>query len=205
VILQDAGHAMAEHRLYLPSVGFFLAIAAIADRVMGPREASTRRIVTATVAWSCIIAALAAGTLVRHRAWVDSVSIWRDAARKAPGTYMAQYGLAEAYRNSSDCANAIKAYVRAMEIRPSKADSYIGYAWCLLDQGQPERARTQLELAVVRAPTDVHANVALAVVEGTVFGDMARAADICRTVVRFAPGNREAGDCARRITQKVAP
>lgn len=205
VVLQDAGHSMAEHRLYLPSVGFFLAIAAIADRLLGQRAATVKRMVIVTAAWSCIVAALAAGTLIRHRAWRDAVSIWKDAALKAPGTYMAQYGLAEAYRTSSDCANATKAYLRAMAIRPNRADPYIGHAWCLLEQGQPERARAQLTLAVLRAPTDVHANVSLAVVEGTVFGDTARAADICRSVVRMAPDNREAGDCARRSTKKVSP
>jgi protein O-mannosyl-transferase len=204
VVLQDAGHSMAEHRLYLPSIGFFLCIAVIVERSVGGREVSSKRLLALTAAWVCVIATLAAGTLVRHRAWRDAVSLWRDAASKAPNHYIAQYGLADAYRSSSNCASAIKAYQRAKDLRPDLADAYIGHAWCLLEQGLRAQARDQLELAVLRVPGDVHANVALAVVEGTVFGETDRAAEICRTINRLAPHDPEAADCARRA-RKVTP
>ena len=204
VVLQDAGHPMAEHRLYLPSIGFFLCIAVLLDRIVAPGIGRARTL-AATVAWGAVIALLAAGTVVRHRAWSTPVLLWEDAASKSPGNFTAQYGLGEAYRVASDCTNAGKAYQRAMAIRPNVSEPYIGYAMCLLDQGQHTLARDQLELAVARAPRDVPPRVALAVVEATVFGNAARAAEICRSAVNLAPNDPEATGCLGRSALKVAP
>jgi hypothetical protein len=204
VVLQDAGHPMAEHRLYLPSIGFFLCITMLFERLVAPGRDRARTLV-ATVACGAVVALLAAGTIVRHRAWSTPLLLWEDAAAKSPGNFTAQYGLGEAYRATSDCTNAIKAYQRAMAIRLNAAEPYIGYAWCLLDQGQYALARDQLELAMVRAPRDVHPRVALAVVEATVFGNAARAAEICRSAVNLAPNDPEATGCLGRSALKLAP
>ena len=47
--------------------------------------------------------------------------------------------------------------------------------------------------------------VALAVVEATVFGNAARAAEICRSAVNLAPNDPEATGCLGRSALKVAP
>jgi tetratricopeptide (TPR) repeat protein len=205
VVLQDAGHPMAEHRLYLPGIGFFLAIAAGAEYIIrGSRVGDTSRR-AALAMWAAVIVILAGASVARERVWADPVTLWRDAASKAPEVFTAQYGLAEAYRASSDCANAIPAYRRAQAIRPNVSAPYVGRAWCLLEQGEREQAREQLQLAVEHAPRDVKARVALAVVEATVFRDRARAADLCQSVMAFAPADPEAADCFRRSVDKVAP
>jgi len=205
VVLQDAGHPMAEHRLYLPSVGFFLAFATIAERMRVQSRFGSGSTRAAIIAGVAVMAILAAATLARERVWADPVSLWKDAASKAPNAFTAQYGLAEAYRVSADCDNAISAYRRAKQIRPSAPAPYIGHAWCLLERGESKQAREQLELAVARAPRDVKAHVALAVIEATVFRDSARAADLCRSAMAFAPADPEASDCFRRSVDKVTP
>ena len=78
------------------------------------------------------------------------------------------------------------------------AQPYVGYATCLLEQGQRVEARDQLELAVRRAPRDVHARVQFAIVEGTILGNVQRAEEICRAVVSMAPDNPEALSCVER-------
>jgi hypothetical protein len=197
VVLQDAGHPMAEHRLYLPSIGFFLCVAALVERVAASGRDRGRAVVT-IVACAVVVALMAAGTVARHRVWRTPVALWEDAAAKSPDNFTAQYGLGEAYRSASDCPSAIRAYQRAMAIRPNASQPYIAYARCLLDQGQQTLARDQLELAMQRAPRDVAARVALAVVEATVFGNAARAAEICRSAVSLAPGDPEAAGCLGR-------
>jgi hypothetical protein len=204
VVLQDAGHPLAEHRLYLPSIGFFLCVVALADRFVIQSAVRGRRAI-ATVACAGIVALYAAATLARHAVWNDPVLLWTDAAAKAPDNFTAQYGLAEAYRAASDCPRASEAYRRAMQIRPNTSEPYIGYAWCLLDQGQPSAARDQLELALQRMPRDIHARVALAVVEANAFGNAAKAADICRTALSLAPNDPEATGCFTRTTLKISP
>jgi hypothetical protein len=204
VVLQDAGHPMAEHRLYLPSIGFFLCIGVLADRIAAPGRNRSRTLATAVVC-STFVALLATGTLVRQRVWRTPVLLWEDAAAKSPGNFTAQYGLAEAHRAAADCTNASTAYQRAIAIRPNIPDPYIGYASCLLDQGQRTLARDQLERAMERAPYDVHPRVALAVVEATVFGNAARAAEICRSAVSLAPDDPEATSCLGRTALKTKP
>lgn len=204
VVLQDAGHPMAEHRLYLPSIGFFLCLGVLVERIGAPSRSRTRTLV-ATVACGTVVSLLAAGTVVRQRVWRTPVLLWEDAASKSPGNFTAQYGLAEAYRAASDCSKASQAYRQAIAIRPNAADPYIGYSVCLLDQGQRTLARDQLELAMQRAPRDVSPRVALAVVEATVFGNAARAAEICRSATDLAPNDPEATGCLGRSALNVAP
>ena len=146
-----------------------------------------------------------AATVARERVWADPVSLWSDAASKAPDVFIAQYGLADAYRTSRDCGRAIETYERAKQIRPVASAPYIGIAACRAEQGQGELAREQLELALVRAPSDVNARVALAILEARMFGNAARAAELCRSAVTLAPQDQAAVNCAQRIAQVPSP
>jgi tetratricopeptide (TPR) repeat protein len=100
-----------EHRVYLPSAGFFLTIAAGIAGLVRNRKA----------AWGLLtIICLALGglTVARNRVWNDSLILWQDTTRKAPGRYLAWANLAGEYlaRNRPDLA--VPAYVRAIELNP---------------------------------------------------------------------------------------
>ena len=107
---------MAEHRVYAASGGFFLALVAVASRLLAGRGRGARRAAAAALAAGLV--ALAAATTTRHRVWSDPVVLWREAAEKKPLSWWAAYGLGEALANAGRFAEAVPIYRRAVELRP---------------------------------------------------------------------------------------
>src|SRR5262245_16464759 len=93
---------MAEHRVYLASIGLFLAVSSFFARLAeGLRDRPVgRRILYA--AGVLVVAALATMTVARNAVWSDPVALWREATFTAPrwDTYT---GLGHALRDAGDC------------------------------------------------------------------------------------------------------
>ncbi|MGO9289656.1 MAG: tetratricopeptide repeat protein [Polyangia bacterium] len=136
---------MAEHRMYLASAGVFLAFAglaaSLAARFAGP--ASMRVAGAATVV---VILALVAATVARARVWRDPVTLWSDAAIKAPHTYAVHYALGESLRDRGDCPAAIVEYQRAIERVPDQPDAWTNLGICRAETG----ALAEAEAAFLR-------------------------------------------------------
>lgn len=198
ILLADRAQPMAEHRVYLASCGFFMAVAATALRASGLREqAESRRRVTAAAVLGLVLAGLTGLTVARNRIWADPVRLWEDAVRKAPFTYMSHYGLADAYRSIGDCESAGPAYERALRIRPQNVDAYLGLAECLTELGRSDDARTVLRLGIERSPMDARVRLALAALEES-RRNPAEALRFCRDVLAVSPGNATAEACVVR-------
>lgn len=153
VILAPVGQPMAEHRVYLASCGFFMSVSAIIWQSDGLR----RRPALTMIGLITLLAVLAAMTIVRNRVWSDPVLLWEDAARKAPSTWMAQYGAAEANRLGGDCASAIAPYRRAISIRPTEVAAHLGLAECMQRLDRPEEALRICREVLKMAPGSIEA------------------------------------------------
>jgi len=92
------GVLMAERLLYLPSVGFCLAVGAGAAWVS---EHAVHRPGIAKVMWPATLAgvflALAAKSWVRNRDWRDGLALWQDELRKEPNHPWVNNNLAMEY------------------------------------------------------------------------------------------------------------
>ena len=133
---------MAEHRVYLASCGFFLAVGGGFSLLMGWLR--PRFLLPRGFSWGVlflVLAPLAAATVVRNRVWADPVSLWSDAAEKAPGVCAPHYALGDAYRQRGNCAEAIKVYRKALSIQSDVIDVYINLGICLAKLGKPGEAR----------------------------------------------------------------
>lgn len=87
---------LVEHRLYLPSVGFFMAAAAGAIVIAGLLPGSHRsRSRGMTLLLVVTVAALSAATVTRNRIWNDEESLWKDAIRKSPEKSRPYWALGE--------------------------------------------------------------------------------------------------------------
>jgi tetratricopeptide (TPR) repeat protein len=160
---------MYEHRVYLPSFGAFLAVAALLAGV--PALSSRRAWTAATLALALPLAAL---TVARNRVWASELSLWADAAAKSPhksrslnnlGGALFQRGdprgalawyeraleadpdnlkvyfnAGEALQALGDCTRAIPAYERFLALRPEYPDTYLNLARCYEALGKPEIA-----------------------------------------------------------------
>lgn len=71
-----------EHRVYLASAGLFLGAAAALEAVATRRSWDGRRL---AVACGALLVACCVGSAMRNRTWSNDLSLWSDAAAKAPG------------------------------------------------------------------------------------------------------------------------
>lgn len=198
-VLSEYGQPMAEHRMYLAAAGVFMCVAAPAAHWVATPRSNARLRVGFMAATGVVLALLLGLTVVRNRVWSDPVRLWSDAERKAPNTWLAVHGLADAYRQAGDCRAAIPVYQRALELRPERGDSYLGLASCFGETGRVADAGAILRLAVSRVPKDTDLKLRLARVEERDFRDARRALALCEEAAALAPASTEARECVARL------
>ena len=111
-----------EHRIYLPSAGFFLTAAAGTALLVGNRKA----------VWALLVAVsllLGGLTVARNNLWGDTMALWQDTARKAPNKDLAIANLAGEFMRLNQPEKALPLFVRSLELNPrfeSVVNIYLG-------------------------------------------------------------------------------
>ena len=143
LVVFNRGEPMAEHRVYLASVGLFLAIA-VAISWLSVRFSRTRPILQ--WAFRLTIAAgvvsLAGHTVIRNAVWSSRVSLWGDAAYKAPDHWYPALLLGESLHDAGQHAEAAAEFEKSIELRPSEAGTYGKAGICLVEVGKLDDAET---------------------------------------------------------------
>jgi protein O-mannosyl-transferase len=116
--------AMAEHRLYLASLGLLLAFASVTWRTI-----ARRRVVQ--IALTGILAILAVGTYRRNEVWSNSMDVWEESVRWAPNAWQAHWGRAELLRELGRCDLAKPEYETVLRLYPDYAGARAGLNRCL--------------------------------------------------------------------------
>lgn len=127
-----------EHRIYLPSAGFFLAVAAVTAFVAHKRNGFTKAAWCLLVVTSILMTGL---TFARNRIWSDPLLLWQDTAQKAPNKDLALSNLAGEYMKRYKPDKAIPLFVKALEINPYYLTStkvHLGMAlnWLTIDRAR---------------------------------------------------------------------
>lgn len=198
VLLTDSGHAVAERRVYLASGGILLAVAASVAQTLrlGAPRASAR--LTATVAvLTVVLVSLLGLTILRNRVWADPVRLWSDAVSKAPDTWVAHFGLADAYQSIGDCESALEPFRRAMALVPDRDEAYLGLSACLVELDRVDEAREVLRDLIARTPAAANVRLVLAQLEER-RGNRGAALGLCRQVLERLPDQAEARACVER-------
>ena len=159
------GEALAEHRVYLASAGVFLVVAASLGVVLGgiSREATALR-------WAILgavgVVALQLGgrTLLRNAVWADPVTLWREAAQRAPEHWLPHLMLGETLRIRSGCSEAEPEYRMAIHYAPEETFAYTKLGGCLIER----RAFDEAEMVFVQlrqvAPASAEGPTGLAII-----------------------------------------
>lgn len=100
-----------EHRVYLPSVGFCLALAAFAQFSCSKFHIGVRFRWLALTA-VCLIFSMA--TIARNRLWSDDMRFWQDVANKSPHKGRVTSNLGWAYLNHDKYEIALRLFVDAI-------------------------------------------------------------------------------------------
>lgn len=193
---------MAEHRVYLASCGFFLAAVSAACGWL-PSRAWLRR--AAALALTALLAAFAWTTVARNRVWSDAVTLWQDAALKAPDTWVTHYALGEALEQQGRCAEAVDAYRKAIVLIPEEPRAYLRLGRCLVLIGRPGEAIGVWSKVVGRTPASAEARLLLAGVYESMYQDYASALRVCQELRALtADGEAEqAQECIQRNQRRL--
>jgi len=104
-----------EHRLYLPSFGFFLAVSAGAAWAVHTYT-SRLRFAWVLLSLSCLI--LGSLTVSRNQLWSNPLALWQDTVNKSPNEDLALANLAGEYMKIDKPDLALPLFVKALEINP---------------------------------------------------------------------------------------
>ncbi len=120
-----------EHRLYLPSVGFFIAVLALVDLATTRwLTAPQRRQAMPWLLFSFTLLLVASSllTTMRNYDWRDQLSIYADCVRKAPHKIRphVNYGRALALTGRPD--EALREFNKALQLAPHDHDAYLDAA-----------------------------------------------------------------------------
>jgi tetratricopeptide (TPR) repeat protein len=175
-LVQVGGQAMADRYTYLPSIGLFLIVA------WGLPERKT-----AMVAVAAAVLALAIGTRLQLRHWVDSEALFRHAAAVTERNYLAHLNLAQILAEQNRQAESLEQFRQALAIRPNMWQTHASRGNSLRRWGRPAEALPSLRRAVVLRPGDgkLHHSLAMALDD---LGRTDEAIAELRKAVELSPG-----------------
>jgi Flp pilus assembly protein TadD len=146
-----------EHRVYLPSLGVFLAATVAVDALLHRRLPA--RHATAVAAGLAVLVLAGLGLALRARAqvWSSAEELWRQAAAVSPDSARIQTNLGMVLHERGDVAGAEAAYERAWPLARD-VDAAIplarNHAWLLHGAGRYEEALAVVERGLVALPAD---------------------------------------------------
>jgi Flp pilus assembly protein TadD len=179
-----------EHRVYLPSVGFFVAVStagALISRSADPAR-PTRILV---VAGALLALALSVATFQRNKVWADELSLWSDATRKSPYKSRPHTNLGFALMTRGQMEPAIEHYLTALKIDPSNTEAHnnLGIAYSRI--GKVEQAFAHLSRSIQLRPdyAEARSNLGAVLVEK---GEVDPAITHYLTAIQIRPNYAEA-------------
>jgi len=138
-----------EHRVYLPSVGVFMAVAGAV--------LFSRRLTPAALVILISVAAFSTVTYSRNTVWGSEISLWEDVVRKAPTKARGYNNLASVYQHKDLTERAIVYYQIALQLKPDYIDAYNNLSSAYMKKGLPDKAieclQTALKLQLGNAET----------------------------------------------------
>jgi tetratricopeptide (TPR) repeat protein len=138
-----------EHRLYLPSVGFSIAIiSGMASIQM--RLASCGKTVANLFIPIMIIAviSLSLTAYARNMVWQDEMTLWEDVVKKSPYKLRPHYNLGEIYQKQGRFEDSIKEYQTAINLKPDQAQPHYNLGVAYQSQGRLEDAIKEYQAAI---------------------------------------------------------
>jgi tetratricopeptide (TPR) repeat protein len=178
----------AERYLYLPSAGFAVLVGFAWEAAYRRREQLRAVLVVVTV---LILGACWIATVRRAEDWRDELTLWTDAAAKAPGSVVAQQNLADALRESGHLDAAIDRYRRALALEPARADALNNLGVAYQAGGRADLAEGAYRAAMASSPghASAHANLGLILIDAGRFDEGTAE---CEAALRIDPDHAAA-------------
>jgi hypothetical protein len=159
-VLVPTGIVMAERTLFLPSVGFLLALGGAAAPLLARADERARLGLAAIVGALAILGVYRSTT--RHPVWQDQFTFWHTTATKdAPLSYRARHALAELLYLAGAEGEAEPEYRTAIALYPRITSVFMDYANKLRLKGHCYPAMELYRRALALQPSNIAARISL--------------------------------------------
>ena len=178
---------MAEHWLYLPSVGFFLAVAVVVQRLNAQKD--TRLLGAALV--SLLSVSYLYLSVRQNEYWRQPLDFYIRTLKYSPHNTKVLNNLGNAYKASGEYEKAVTAFRQAIALRPDYAEAYNNMGAAYQKMGQPEDAIAAFKKALEINPGFTLAQNNLS----AVYQEMGKSDDVIasyRQILEADPDNLQA-------------
>lgn len=150
-----------EHRLYLPSIGFFIAFSTVLITTVEQRAKSapdTYKVVGLAI----LIIVLGFGTYQRNLIWKDDLIFWQYEVKRSPNKARVHHNLGLALQKKGMVQEAIVAFEKALTLKPDFPEPLNNLGVIYTDQGHWDKAIEVYEKALKLNPNlaESHHNLA---------------------------------------------
>ena len=146
-IIPINGRPVAEQRLYLPSVGFCLAVGGLLTWGLDScRRLRWRR--SLQIGFVALIALLAVGTVLRNRVWRSKLVFWKDVVTKNPKNVRGRIQMARNLLVAKRLAEAEPHLQEATRLAPKNPRVLAELGKVLIESGKYQEALRRLRKAV---------------------------------------------------------
>ena len=150
---------MADRYLYLASVGFFLALWMLLDKLLANRPPLQRPV---RILVGVGILGLAAMTFQRTAVFADPITLWTDVIHKDQRNYYAYNSRAMNYTEAGDLQNAARDFQAAVQANPDFALAYYSLGELFFRAGDMDEALRYTNLAIQKFKLTARSEEAMA-------------------------------------------
>src|SRR5208283_735042 len=153
---------ICEYRVYLPSIGFFIAavtaVFGIACRPAANQNAMKKATITVLSFFVVILVVL---TYSRNSLWADPFALWADTVTKSPGKGRPYNNLGNAYVEHGRWGDAENTLLKGISMAPDFLASYVSLSNLYIRTNKPKIAAEMLEKALTKNPRYAQAYIYL--------------------------------------------
>jgi len=178
-----------EHRVYLPSIGFFIALVAflmlIKDRLENRGLRASYAIMPALV---IAVLVLSIATYARNNIWGDEIRFWEDVVKKSPLIARTHSNLGVVYGRKNRFEEAIKEFKTAVRLDSFYPVAHYNLGNIYGKQGRFEEATEELKTAIKLSSEYAVPHQNLGVIYG-IQGRYEEAIGELQIAIKLNPGN----------------
>ncbi len=151
-----------EHRMYLPSVGFFLAMLGAGEIAM--KRFALLRTTGALLLLVAVLVSMAAAAYARNNLWSDPVALWEDAVRKSPDKWRPHNNLGKEYAKEGRLIEAEREFRQALKINDGVLMAYMNLGALYIGLGKIDLALESLDRAAFLDPSnpEIYSDIGIA-------------------------------------------
>jgi tetratricopeptide (TPR) repeat protein len=187
-IIGNSEVGISERYLYLPSFGFVLLLAIIADKIRVNKPEMT---VGLGLLFAVLIGLYSFGTVSRNIIWKDEYTFFTDTVKKSPDSAILHEALSSVLFNRGDTDESIRESLQALKLNPSYAAAHIDLGAAYNKKGWLDKSVEHFLLALQLKPLSWEAYHGLGVTYLNL-GRVDEAIEQLETALRLNPGFADA-------------